>query len=449
MPGASILVIDDEEKLRQLLSRILELEGYHVFQAAGIEKGLKILQHEKDILLVISDVKLPDGNGLQLLEKIKASYPLCEVIIMTAYGTIQDGVKAMKLGAADYITKGDGDEQIIVAAERAVEKAKLHRRILHLESQLETRYGFENIIGSSKAISETIRLAKKVAPADSTVLLEGETGVGKELFAQAIHYSSPRSGKPFVAINCSAFPKDLLESEMFGHKKGAFTGAVADKKGLLDEAHEGTLFLDEMGEMSPDLQAKLLRVLETQTFTRVGDTKPHQVNVRIIAATNRDLKKESSEGNFRADLYYRLSVFNIVIPPLRERSGDIEALALHFLHVYAAKSKKRMQGMNAQFIEKLKQHDWKGNIRELKNVIERAVILTDEDTLDCESLPIEIATCVPSRQGIPGSLALEEIEKAHIRKVLLITKGNKTKAAELLGIGVATLYRKLHEFSLD
>ncbi len=449
MTAPSILIIDDEENFRQLLCRILELEGYQVFQASGAEKGLRLLQQQKEILLVLSDVKLPDGNGLQLLEKIKAQYPQCEVIMMTAYGTIHDGVKAMKLGAVDYITKGDGDEQLIVAVERAVEKAKLHRRILHLENQLEAKYGFENIIGRSAAIRETVRLAQKVSPTSSTVLLEGETGAGKELFAQAIHYSGPRRNKPFVAINCSAFPKDLLESEMFGHKKGAFTGAIADKKGLLDEAHEGTLFLDEIGEMSPDLQAKLLRVLETQTFTRVGDTKAHKVDVRIIAATNRDLKKESEQGHFRADLYYRLSVFTIVIPPLRKRKEDIEALAEHFLSVYAAKSRKRMSGMDPQFLEKLEQYDWKGNIRELKNVIERAVILTDGDRLNCETLPVDIATCVPSTPGTADSLSLAAVEKAHIRKVMLIAKGNKTKAAELLGIGVATLYRKLHEYQLD
>ncbi len=448
MGAPSILIIDDEEKFRQLLSRILELEGYHVFQAHDAAKGLRLLQQEQEILLVISDVKLPDANGLQLLGKIKTLHPLCEVIMMTAYGTIQDGVKAMKLGAVDYITKGDGDEQLIVAVERAVEKAKLHRRILHLESQLEAKYGFGNIIGRSDAIRETVRLAEKVSATSSTVLLEGETGAGKELFAQAIHYSGPRRNKPFVAINCSAFPKDLLESEMFGHKKGAFTGAIADKKGLLDEAHEGTLFLDEIGEMSPDLQAKLLRVLETQTFTRVGDTKPHKVNVRIIAATNRDLKKESGEGHFRTDLYYRLSVFTLVIPPLRERKEDIEALAEHFLSVYAAKSRKRMSGMDPQFLGKLRQYGWKGNIRELKNVIERAVILTDSDVLTCETLPVDIATCDPET-GSPGELSLAAIEKAHIRKVMLLAKGNKTKAAGLLGIGVATLYRKLDEYQLD
>lgn len=443
----TLLIIDDEEKLRQLLSRILELEGYHILQAGTAERGLKLLQQEKDILVVILDVKLPDSNGLQLLEKIKTNYPQCEVILMTAYGTIQDGVKAMKLEAFDYLTKGDSDDQIIVTVDRAIEKAKLYKRIQQLESQLEAKYGFENIIGSSKAIQETIRLAKKVAPADSTVLLEGETGAGKELFAQAIHYSSPRKNKPFVAINCSAFPKDLLESEMFGYKKGAFTGAAADKKGLLDEANEGTLFLDEMGEMDPELQAKLLRVLETQSFTRVGDTKPHKVNVRIIAATNRDLKKESEQGYFRPDLYYRLSVFTIVIPPLRERREDIELLANHFLNVYATKSKKRIKGMDAQFLKKLKEYDWKGNIRELKNIIERAVILADTDMLTTDLLPLEIS--VSTTAVAANDLSLESIEKAHIQKVLAMAKGNKTKAAELLGIGTATLYRKLNEYALE
>ncbi len=320
MSRGNILIIDDEERLRSVLSRIIELEGYQVFQAENATTGYRILEQQRDILAVIADVRLPDDNGLHVLEQIKEKYPLCEVILLTAYGTIHDGVSAMKLGAFDYITKGDGDEQILVVIDKAVEKAKMRRRIIELENKLETRYSFERIIGISKAIREPIMLARKVAPTDSTVLLEGETGTGKELFAQSIHNASNRRGKPFVAINCSAFPKELLESEMFGHKKGSFTGAVYDKKGLLEEAHEGTLFLDEISEMDSDLQAKLLRVLEEQTFTRVGDTKPVKINIRIIAATNRNLLQELDNNHFRADLYYRLSVFRIQIPPLRQRT---------------------------------------------------------------------------------------------------------------------------------
>jgi len=385
---------------------------------------------------------------LEVLEKIKANHPTCEVIVITAYGTIHDGVKAMKAGAFDYITKGDGDDQILVTIERAVEKANMQQRIQELEKKLDTRHSFENIIGKSKSIHETIQLARKVAPTDSTVLLEGETGVGKELFAQAIHQASLRKHKTFVAVNCSAFPKDLLESELFGHKKGAFTGAVADKKGLFEEAHGGTLFLDEIGEMNIDLQAKLLRVLETQSFIKLGESKPTQVNVRIIAATNRNLKKEIEEEKFRADLYYRLSVFNITVPPLRERKEDIEDLANHFLIFYAKKIKKRVNSIDKEVLKKLKEYNWKGNIRELKNVIERAVILADKETITMEIVPSEIVNASHDTSFYNNETSLESIEKAHIQKVLAQAKGNKTKAAEMLGIGLTTLYRKIEEYKI-
>ncbi|MES2284651.1 MAG: sigma-54 dependent transcriptional regulator [Bacteroidota bacterium] len=443
-----ILIIDDEEKLRQLLSRIIELEDFQVFQAANANRGLQILEQEKNIDLIITDVKLPDANGIELVGKIKTKYPLCEVIVMTAFGTIHDGVKAIKLGAFDYFTKGDDNEQIIPAINRAVEKVQLQKRIAELENKLENKFSFDTILGKSETIQETIRIARKVAPTDSTVLLEGETGVGKELFAQAIHNASSRKTKSFVAVNCSAFPKDLLESALFGHRKGAFTGATSDKKGLFEEAHEGTLFLDEMGEMNLDLQAKLLRVLETQTFIKVGDSKPTKVNVRIIAATNRDLKKESEQEHFRSDLYYRLSTFKITVPALRERKKDIEELANYFLTVYSAKIKKRITSMDRTFIQQLKNYEWHGNIRELKNIIERAVILCDTETLSIDLLPPEIIHCETTSLS-SSSTTLESMEKIHIQKIIHLAKGNKTKAAELLGIGLTTLYRKMEEYHLE
>jgi DNA-binding NtrC family response regulator len=443
-----ILIIDDEEILRQLLSRIIELEGFQVFQAANANRGLQLLEQEKNIDLIITDVKLPDANGIELVDKIKTKYPLCEVIVMTAFGTIHDGVKAIKLGAFDYFTKGDDNEQIIPAINRAVEKVQLQKRIAELENKLENKFSFETILGKSETIQETIRIARKVAPTDSTVLLEGETGVGKELFAQAIHNASSRKAKSFVAVNCSAFPKDLLESALFGHRKGAFTGATSDKKGLFEEAHEGTLFLDEMGEMNLDLQAKLLRVLETQTFIKVGDSKPTKVNVRIIAATNRDLKKESEQEHFRSDLYYRLSTFKITVPALRERKKDIEELANYFLTVYSAKIKKRITSMDRTFIQQLKNYEWHGNIRELKNIIERAVILCDTETLTIDLLPAEIIHC-ENTSPASSATTLESVEKIHIQKILRLAKGNKTKAAELLGIGLTTLYRKMEEYHIE
>jgi DNA-binding NtrC family response regulator len=445
----TILIIDDEETLRGALSRILELEGFRVFQAGDARRGYLVLEQQPDLHLVITDVRLPGENGLQVLEKIKKKYPYCEVIVVTAFGTIQDGVQAMKLGAFDYITKGDGDEQILVTVERAVEKSSMQRRILDLEKKLKTRYSFDKILGTSKEIKDSILLAEKVAPTDSTVLLEGETGTGKELFAQSIHNASPRKNKPFIAVNCSAFPKDLLESELFGFKKGAFTGAMLDKKGLFEEANEGTLFLDEIGEMQYDLQAKLLRVLEDQSFTKIGDTKLVHVNVRILAATNLDLLKEAQNERFRSDLYYRLSVFKIRLPALRERIEDVEEMALFFIRFYSLKTNKQVTDMDPAFLAQLRRYDWPGNTRELKNIIERTVILTDHEILTSDLLPYELFTPTKSTTAEDFEGSMEELEKIHIRKILALAKGNKTKAAERLGIGIPTLYRKLKKYGME
>ena len=443
----SLLIIDDEIIFRQLLARIIGLEGFTIFQAESVGQGLKILEKQKNIDLILTDVKLPDGNGIAFIEKLRAASPGSEVIVMTAFGTIHDGVEAMKRGAFDYFTKGNDNEQIILALNRAADKVRLQKRVTELENRLGSKYGFETILGSSKIILDTIRMAEKVAPTDSTVLLEGETGVGKELFAQALHHASPRKSKPFVAVNCSAFSKELMESELFGHRKGAFTGAVADKKGLFEEANEGTLFLDEIGEMNPDLQAKLLRVLETQTFLKVGEAKETHVNVRFIAATNRNLKNEVEHGHFREDLYYRLSSFKLSVPCLRERKEDIETLAEHFMKLYASKIQKKIRGMESDFLKKLKDYQWKGNIRELKNAMERAVILSDRETLSVDLLPPEIL--IPdSCSGEKSTMSIAAIEKWHIENVLNHTNGNKAEAARILEIGLATLYRKIEDYGL-
>ena len=446
METKPILIIDDEDKLRGLLARLLELEGYQVFQAATAKAGLKILEKET-VKLVLSDVKLPDDNGVDLTLKIKKIYPYIEIIVLTAFATIADGVKAIINGAFDYITKGDDNDKIIPLVSRAFEKIQLQDKVKTLTSKINKKFGFESIIGNSKAIIDAIILSKKVAPTDTTVLFLGETGTGKEVFAQAIHYESERKDNSFVAINCSSFNREMLESELFGYKSGAFTGAQKDKRGLLDEAHLGTLFLDEIGEMGLDLQAKILRVLETKEFYKVGDSKPTKVNVRIIAATNRDLLKESEQGSFRLDLYYRLSVFNIKLPSLNERKNDISLLANYFLKDFSAKMNKKDQSLGDDFVNKLMVHDWKGNIRELRNIIERAVIISDGPVLTVNDLPLDFLFQSPAFN--PHDLSLASVEKNHILKILQFTKSNKTETAKLLGIGLTTLYRKLEEYGIN
>lgn len=437
------MIIDDEAKLRGLLSRIISLEGFQVLEAGNSKSGLKILE-KTDIQVVLSDVKLPDANGVELTREIKSKYPHVEVIVLTAFGTIADGVNAIKNGAFDYLVKGDDNERIIPLLNKAIEKAQLQFRISQLEKKVADKYSFGNILGNSPAIKEAKELAAKVALTDTTVLLLGETGTGKEVFAQSIHEAGKRKLKPFIAVNCSALGKEILESELFGHKAGAFTGAIKDKRGLLEEANEGTIFLDEIGEMHIDLQAKLLRVLETSEFYRVGDAKTTRVDVRIIAATNRDLRAESEKGHFRLDLYYRLSVFQIHLPSLNERIDDIEILAPYFIRVFAQKMNKPVPPMSNEFLQALKMHHWKGNTRELKNVIERSVILSD-GALQPSSLPFDFAN-TSSSQFVYD---LEEVEKQHILKVLQLTHGNKTEAAHKMNIALATLYRKIKDYKLE
>ncbi|MBS1502067.1 MAG: sigma-54-dependent Fis family transcriptional regulator [Bacteroidetes bacterium] len=449
MQQGKLLIIDDEERLRSLMARILQLEGYEVITAANGKEGLRKLQQDA-VNVVLSDVKLPDSNGIELTEQIKKSWPATEVIVLTAFGTINDGVKAIKVGAFDYITKGDDNEKIIPLVSKAMDKALLQQRVAELENKLNDKFGFERIIGRSSAITDAIKLAQKVALTNTTVLLLGETGTGKEIFAEAIHQASNRKGKPFVAVNCSAFTKELLESELFGHKAGSFTGATKDKKGLFEEASGGTIFLDEMGELDPELQAKLLRVLESQEFLKVGDTKPTRVNVRILAATNRDLQAEIETNHFRSDLYYRLSVFQITLPALRERKKDIPLLAEYFMQYFASRVKKQISKMSPVFTEKLEAYHWPGNIRELKNIVERAVILCDGNELDETLLPYEIQHIHPPRANQSlSAFDLSAVEKLHIQRVLNHTHGNRAEAARLLNIGIATLYRKLKEYGLE
>ncbi|TCK80948.1 sigma-54-dependent transcriptional regulator [Albibacterium bauzanense] len=442
-----ILLIDDEEKLRTLMAKIIGLEGFEVTQAEDANSAQKKLT-QKDFDVIICDVKLPDANGVELIKEIKDKQPLSEVILLTAYGNISDGVQAIKNGAFDYLVKGDDNNKIVPLLHKAMDKVQLAKRVYQLEKQVGKRYSFDNIIGKSTGILNAIELGKKVAQTDTSVLLLGETGTGKEVFAQAIHNASKRTNKPFIALNCSAFNRELLETELFGHIAGAFTGAIKDKKGLFEEAHTGTIFLDEIGEMAIELQAKLLRVLEAGEFIKVGTSLPTKVNVRVIAATNRNLEQEIETGHFRSDLFYRLSVFQITLPPLRERISDIELLASNFTQEFALKMNKKIKSLEPDYIKALQQNQWKGNIRELKNIIERSVILSDKDILDTDSLPYELRSIRSQDDKSISAFSMAGVEKLHIQKVLNYTQGNKAETARLLGIGIATLYRKIEEYKI-
>ena len=446
---SKILVIDDEVQIRTLLSRMLGLEGYEVCQAGDCGAALKQLElHTPDV--VLCDVFLPDGNGVDLVLAMKKKSPNVEIILLTAHGNIPDGVQAIKNGAFDYITKGDDNNKIIPLVSRAVEKAQMNVRLEKLENKIAKTYSIDSILGESKVLKDALALAQKVSVTDVPVLLTGETGTGKEVFAQAIHYNSKRAKQSFVAVNCSSFSKELLESEMFGHKAGSFTGALKDKKGLFEEANNGTIFLDEIGEMAFELQAKLLRILETGEFIKIGDTKPTHVNVRIIAATNRNLPEEIAANHFREDLFYRLSVFQVHLPPLRERTGDVRLLAKAFVKNLSERMGRTITEITPAFIETLEQQPWKGNIRELRNVIERCLIVCEGEQLDITDLPLEIQnTHYEQSSGTsPDSFELSAMERRHIARVLEYTKGNKTETARLLKIGLTTLYRKIEEYKI-
>ncbi|MBL7699446.1 MAG: sigma-54-dependent Fis family transcriptional regulator [Chitinophagaceae bacterium] len=436
----TVLIIDDEEGLRRMLSRIIALEGYNITEAGTLKEARKKLAKEH-VDIVLCDVRLPDGNGVEFTAELRRQNTSVEVILLTAYGDVADSVQAMKNGAFDYIVKGNDNIRLIPLLARAVEQLRMKTRIAQLEKQSER--GFESIIGTSPSILQAKELAEKVAHTDTTVLLLGETGTGKEVFANAIHNASPRKNKPFLALNCSSFSRELLESELFGYKAGAFTNAQRDKKGLIEEADGGTLFLDEIGEMPHDLQSKLLRVLESCEFIKLGDTKVSKADVRIIAATNRDLQKEVGAARFREDLFYRLNVFTIILPSLRERQKDIPLLASHFIEVYSKKSHSKKNEVTPGFVDALKSHPWKGNIRELKNIIERAVILAGNGPLLVQHLPQDFFNTSINEPSANFDLA--SIEQAHIRRVLQYTNNNKAEAARLLNIGIATLYRKIGE----
>ena len=441
-----ILLIDDEPTIRMLLSRILELEGYEVLKAKDRATALYIL-NKQEVQVVLCDVFLPDGNGVDMVQELQPLAPNAKIILLTAHGNIPDGVQAIKNGAFDYIVKGDDNRKIIPIVSRAMDAIAAEQKQQSKKKDVRANtVTFGNIVGKSPALAHVISQASKVAATDVAVLINGETGTGKELFAQAIHNASHRSAGAFLALNCSAFSRELLESELFGYKEGAFTGAVKDKRGLLEEANHGTVFLDEIGEMALELQSKLLRVLETGEFVKVGDTKTTRVDVRIISATNRNLKEEIANGRFREDLYFRLSVFRIELPPLRQRREDILLLAQHFAERFSKQIGCPVPALSPDAKNLFLSYPWPGNVREMMNTMEHALIVCDSEVTR-EDLPIDMLSDESSTQA-DDSLDLKSVERNHIIKVLHHTHGNKTETARLLKIGLTTLYRKIEEYGI-
>jgi len=454
----TILVVDDETNYLTVMEALLGSEGYEVLTAPGGHEALKIAS-SADLDLVLTDMKMPKMNGIELLGELKRLYPDLPVIMMTAYGTVEKAVAAMKAGAFDYILKPFKNEELLVTIARALEHYRLIQQNRMLLQDLDRKYGAPNIVGESKAMREILALVKRVATSRATVLISGESGTGKELVARAIHQQSPRAGKTFVSVNCAALTETLLESELFGHERGAFTHAVAMRKGRFELADGGTLFLDEVAEMSPALQVKLLRVLQEMEFERVGGNKTIKVDVRVVAATNRELKLEVDAGRFREDLYYRLNVVHLHIPPLRERREDIALLATHFLRKYAQENARGDIHLSPEAMKLLLQYTWPGNVRELENVMERAVILCGQDRITVNDLPRELAgepTGEPPKLDIdrfvplqtPLPEALEQIEELMIRRALERSGQVQVRAAELLGITKSLLQYKLKKYHL-
>ena len=449
-----ILIIDDEESMRHMLSIILKKEGYDAVSAESGRQAIKILEKE-DFDFILCDIRMPEMSGMEFLKTITSLAPdhwslTPVVIMMSAYGAIDTAIECMKLGAYDYISKPFKTDEIILTLKKAEERERLKRENTRFKHIAEQEYDLKNIITEDKQLLEIFKLIKKVADYNTTVLITGESGTGKELIARAIHYHGKRKDKLFVAVNCGAIPAMLLESELFGHVKGAFTDAVRNKPGLFEEADAGTMFLDEIGELPKELQVKLLRVIQEGEIRRVGDSKSKKIDVRIIAATARDLSEEIKKGNFREDLFYRLNVVNINLPPLRERKGDIPILAGHFLKIYSDKFGKPIRGIDKEAMDAISNYQWPGNVRELENVIERAVILEDADVITQKSLPF--FKTPDTRNQTPGfsiKKAEESIEKELIKKALDATGGNKTKAAELLEISHRALLYKIKEYGLE
>ena len=450
-----ILIVDDEENFRHMLSVILKKENYDVETASNGEEGLgKITLSPFDQILC--DIRMPHMDGMEFLREAQKVGVDATIIMMSAYGTIDTAIEAMKLGAYDYISKPFKPDEIILTLKKAEERERLRKENELLKKEVQIKYSFKNIVSKNEKMVNIFEVIKKVAPYKSTVLITGESGTGKELIARALHYSSDRSQHPFIPINCGAIPENLLESELFGHAKGAFTDAIRTKKGLFEEADGGTLFLDEIGELPTQLQVKLLRVLQDGEIRRIGESKSIQIDVRIIAATAKDLVKEVNEGHFREDLFYRINVLPIHIPPLRERKEDIPLLVPHFISKYSQSMNKNAVGITTNALDALMNYKWYGNVRELENTIERAIVLTDRENIELENLPIEIQNFREQIQLTPLVDEEYSIKKASkfsemnlIKKALKKTKGNHTHAARLLEISHRALLYKIKEYGIE
>jgi len=453
----TVLIVDDEKNYPPILGAVLEEEGFEALTANSGAETLEILKNS-DVDLVLADMKMPSMDGIELLERIKANDPDLPVIMMTAHGTVDKAVEAMQKGAYSYILKPFDNQRMVIYVNKAIAMYRVVKENRRLRNAVESQYSFGNIIGKSKKMMDVFETIQKVAPAVATVLIEGENGTGKELVAKSIHFNSPRRDKPFVAVSCSALAETLLESELFGHEKGAFTGAAAMKKGRFELADEGTLFLDEIGELSQGLQVKLLRVLQEKVFERVGGIKSISVDIRIIAATNKKLKKEVEEGRFREDLFYRLNVLNITLPVLRQRPEDIRLLVDHFIKKYADERNSNIpvKGVDQEVERHFFEYSWPGNVRELENVIERAMVLCQTNDIKVSDLPEEFKSNVHNAlhlEGIQANAQLDEtlemIEKKMIERALKLTDNVQSKAAELLGIGKSGLNWKIKKFKMD
>ncbi len=449
----NILIVEDKKSMADMLKKTLQMEGFSAVTANSVQGGLTKLS-EGGIDAVITDLKLPDGEGTEILRASKESHPLLPVIIMTAYGSIELAVNAVKFGAYDFITKPFNTEHLVLILRRAISESKISKENIIIKEEFPDLFKPPDVVGSSPAWKEILLKVKRVAPLKTTVLILGESGTGKELISRTIHHMSPRSSNPFVAINCAAVPKDLIENEIFGHEKGAFTGANEVKPGKFELADKGTILLDEIGDMSLSLQSKLLRVLEESEFERIGGAKSIKVDVRIIAASNKDLQTETGKGSFREDLFYRLNVFPIFIPPLRERVEDIIPLARHFISRFCREMHKTVVTFSPQAEKMLMSNDWKGNVRELRNTIERAVILCDSSSIMPEHLNLQEAFSgskidweAPLQDVVES--AVRAVEKTRILNALKQSQGNKTKAAELLKVSYKTLLTKIKDYGFE